>query len=168
MSANNEEHDLAKELDLFLDSYNKNEVKQDTVNEEQTQEFLAKFERIKVEVIIPAMEHIGKYLEKKGHSYSIKDEASIYIDNPSIKMEIYPRTSSDAPIQEHEFPVIAFIAEQDIKTVGIEVRDGMPGRPGLMRGHITDLDSLTREYVRTQIVALIKINFAKRAYQTNR
>jgi uncharacterized protein (UPF0335 family) len=153
---------LANELDAILDLYEKNEPKQEAVSEEQEQEFLAKFERINVEVIKPIMEQIGKYLEKRGHSYQIKDETGIHYDNPTITMEIYPKTTADAPAQEHEFPTIAFIAEPDIFAIGIEVTDGMPGRPGLTRGHTTSLDSLTREYVKNQIVTVIKMNFAKR------
>lgn len=155
------EDGLAIELDAVLDSYS-SDAKQDAAGEEQIQEFLAKFERIKVEIIKPVMEQIGKYLEKKGHAYQIKDEAGIYHDNPNIKMEIYPKTQT-GEIQEHEFPTIAFIAEPDISTVGIEVRDGMPGRPGLSRGHTTTLDSLTSDYVKSQIVTVIKMNFAKKA-----
>lgn len=56
----------------------------------------------------------------------------------------------------------AFIAEPDVGTVGIEVRDGMTNRPGLTRGHTTDLDSLTKEYARNQIVATIKVNFTRK------
>ncbi|HEX7032955.1 MAG TPA: hypothetical protein VF172_08150 [Nitrososphaera sp.] len=165
-----DDHDdgLAAELDAILDYYEKNEAGQDVaVDEKQQQEFLAKFERIKVEVIKPTMERIGNYLEKRGHSYQIKDETSIHYDNPTITMEIYPRTASDLPVQEHEFPTIAFIAEPDISAIGIEVRDGMPGRPGLTRGHTTSLDSLTQEYVKSQIVTVIKMNFAKRFGKNN-
>ncbi|MEM3094990.1 MAG: hypothetical protein QXX64_05070 [Nitrososphaera sp.] len=163
MSEKEKEDDLAQELDAILDSYDKNnEVKQDNVDEEQIQEFLARFERIKVETIRPTMEQVGKYLEKRGHLYQIKDKADIHEDNPSITMEIYPRTSNDVPIQEHEFPTISFIAEPDVGAVGIEVRDGMPGRPGLTRGHTTTLDALTGEYVKNQIVAVIKINFSRK------
>ena len=139
-----------------------NNEKQDTpISEEQEQEFLSRFERIKVEAIRPTMEEVGKYLEKKGHSYQIEDNAGMEHDNPSIKMEIYPRITTGDHFQDHEFPTIAFIAEPDVATVGVEVRDGMPGRPGLTRGHTTDLDSLTKEYVRNQIVTVIKLNFAK-------
>ncbi|MEW6603323.1 MAG: hypothetical protein AB1351_01385 [Thermoproteota archaeon] len=158
---------LASELDDILDSYKKNESKQEAINEEQEQEFLAKFERIKVDVIKPTMEQIGKYLEKRGHSYQIKDETGIQYDNPTITMEIYPKTAADLPMQEHEFPTIAFIAEPDISAIGIEVTDGMPGRPGLTRGHTTSLDSLTREYVKSQIITVIKLNFAKRPRKNN-
>ncbi|AIF85526.1 hypothetical protein NTE_03498 [Candidatus Nitrososphaera evergladensis SR1] len=163
---------IAAELDSILDSYADDETRpQDNVlNEEQEQEFLARFERIKVEVIKPTMEEIGKYLERKGHSYQIKDNASPYHDeNPIIKMEIYPKISAadDGRLQEHEFPTIAFIAEPDIATVGIEVRDGMPRRPGLTRGHTTNLESLTKEYVRNQIITVIKMNFVKRPARKN-
>lgn len=154
------EDSLAIELDAVLDSYS-SDAEQDAAKEEQMQEFLAKFERIKVEIIKPVMEQIGKYLEKKGHGYQIKDEAGIHHDNPNIKMEIYPKTPGE--IQEHEFPTIAFIAEPDISTVGIEVRDGMPGHPGLTRGHTTNLDSLASDYVKSQIITAIKMNFAKKA-----
>jgi hypothetical protein len=160
---------IASELDAILDSYADNETKpQDNVlNEVQELEFLARFERIKFEVIKPTMEEIGKYLEKKGHSFQIKDNASLYYDdNPIIKMEIYPKISAaDDRLQEHEFPTIAFIAEPDIATVGIEVRDGMPRRPGLTRGHTTDLESITKDYVRNQIVTVIKLNFVEASSQ---
>ena len=155
--------DLANELDAILDSYDNNEKHDTVVSDEQEQEFLARFERIKVETIRPTMAEIGKYLEKKGHSYQIEDKAGLEYDNPSIRMDIYPRTSTDDHFQEHEFPTITFIAEPDIATVGIEVRDGMPGRPGLTRGHTTDLGSLTKEYVQSQIVTVIKLNFVKRS-----
>lgn len=158
------DNDLVRELDPILDSYNP-EARQDLVNEQQEQEFLAKFERIRVEVIKPTMEKIGKYLESKGHSYQIQDEADIYDNNSTIKMEIYPKTSVGTPIQEHEFPTIAFIAEPDIESIGIEVRDGMPGHPGLTRGHTTSLDSLTVEYVKSQIITVIEMNFIKRAHK---
>lgn len=155
------EGEIAHELDPILDSYDNNE-QQTTVNEEQEQDFLARFERIKVETIKPTMEEIGKYLEKKGHAYRIEDNASTEHDNPSIKMEIYPRIPMGEHFQEHEFPTITFIAEPDVATVGIEVRDGMPGRPGLSRGHTTDLDSITKGYVQDQIVTVIKLNFSRR------
>lgn len=158
---------LASELADILDSYEKSESKQEAINEEQEREFLAKFERIKVDVIKPIMEQIGKYLEKKKHSYKIKDETGIQYDNPTITMEIYPKTAADLPMQEHEFPTIAFIAEPDISAIGIEVTDGMPGRPGLTRGHTTSLDSLTPEYVKSQIITVIKMNFAKRSRKNN-
>jgi hypothetical protein len=77
-------------------------------------------------------------------------------------MEIYPKIPIGEQIQEHEFPTIAFIAEPDAAMVGIEVRDGMPMRPGLTRGHTTSMDSLTKEYVRNQIVTMIKLNFVRR------
>ena len=156
------EDGLANELDAILDSYS-SDPKQDAASEEQELEFLAKFERIRVEIIKPVMEQIGKYLEKKGHAYHIKDEAGVYRGNPNIKMEIYPKTQAGEEVQEHEFPTIVFIAEPDISTVGIEVRDGMPGRPGLTRGHTTTLDSLTNDYVKSQIITVIKMNFAKKA-----
>ena len=156
------EDGLAIELDAVLDSYSNADTKQDAAKEEQEQEFLAKFERIRVEIIKPVMEQIGKYLEKKGHAYQIKDEAGIYHDNPNVKMEIYPKTQTGGQIQEHEFPIIAFIAEPDISAVGIEVRDGMPLHPGLTRSHTTSLDSLTSDYVKSQIITVIKMNFAQR------
>lgn len=157
------ENDLANELDAILDSYDNDKKHDATANDEQEQEFLARFERIKVETIKPTMEEIGKYLEKKGHSYQIEDKAGLEHDNPSIRMDIYPRTSTGEHFQEHEFPTITFIAEPDIATVGIEVRDGMPGRPGLTRGHTTDLGSLTKEYVQSQIVTVIRLNFVTRS-----
>ena len=164
MAANNEEDDLAKDLDPILDFYS--EPQGDTIDPEKAQEFLAKFEQLKVQIIGPLMEQVGKYLEKKGHSYSIKDAASIYDANPSITMEIYPRTATNVPIQEHEFPVITFIAESDIQMIGIEVRDGMPGRPGLIRGHTTELDSLSKEYVQNQIITMLRMNFVTRDSKT--
>ena len=162
MSTGNENEDIAKELDEILNLYNqklKNQIKE--ADEQEQHAFLEKFEHIKVEVIKPMMVKIGKYMEKKGHAYQIKDETTIYHDNPSLKMEIYPKTSPDFPIQEHEFPRITFIAEPDIGEIGIEVRDGMPGRPGLTRGHMIDLESLTEEYVKGHIIYLIKRNFGK-------
>jgi len=121
---------------------------------------LEKFERIKVDVIKPAMLEIGRYLEAKGHTFQIRDEAGLDVENPKI--------TGDASIQEPEFPTITFIAAPDILTVGIEVRDGMPKRPGLHRGHMTSLDSITADYVRNQIVAVLKINFINRADKGHR
>jgi len=162
-------NDLAKELDAILDSYYNVTGKEQTgLSNEEQEAFLEKFERIKTDVIKPVMVEIGKYLETKGHSFQIRDDASLYIDNPSVKMEIYPKTSGNAQIQDREFPTITFIAEPDIKMVGIEMRDGMPGRPGLTRGHMTDLDSITGDYVRNQIAAVLKINFVKRAQKGHR
>ncbi|AIC16203.1 hypothetical protein [Nitrososphaera viennensis] len=61
---------IAHELDAILDSYGTTAEAEKqyaaAVNEEQVQEFLARFERIKVDVVKPTMEEIGKYLEKKG------------------------------------------------------------------------------------------------------
>lgn len=162
MAAEHESDDMVRELDQILDNYAKNwKHEKKTSSEEQEGEFLAKFERIKVDIIKPMMDMIGKQLEKKGHAYQIKDEASIYADNPSIRMEIYPKSSFDSPIEEHEFPTITFIAEPDVSEIGIEVKDGMPGRPGLTRGHVTQLESLTEEYVRKQIIFIIKRNFTR-------
>jgi hypothetical protein len=155
------EDETAHELDTILNSYDNNE-RQTTINEEQEQDFLAKFERIKVETIKPTMEEIGKYLERKGHSYRIEDNAGMRRDNPSIRMEVYPRMPTGDHLQDHEFPTIAFIAEPDVATVGIEVTDGMPGRPGLARGHSTELESLTKEYVQNQIVTMLRLNFTRR------
>lgn len=153
---------IAKELDEIMDSYGKNPSRAKTNgNEEKHQDFLARFESVKVSVIKPIMDQIGKYMESKGHAYMVTDNATIYDDNPSIKMEIYPR-SAKSPAQEREFPRITFIAEPDIAEVGIEVQDGMPGRPGLTRGHSSNLELLTPEYVRAQILYLIKRNFSTR------
>jgi hypothetical protein len=164
MPDKSENNHLSAELDTILDLYNKARTKHSSkASEEKVQEFLTKFERTKVQVIRPMMERIGRYMEKKGHAYQIKDEVSLYSDNPSIRMEIYPRSSDRSGVQEHEFPRITFIAEPDIDEVGIEVQDGMPGRPGLTRGHAAELDSLTEEYVKSQIVYLIKRNFARMA-----
>lgn len=150
---------IPKELDEIMDLYRKYHSRAKTNgNEEKHQDFLARFESVKVHVIKPIMDHIGKYMESKGHAYMVKDDATIYDDNPSIKMEIYPR-SDKGPAQEREFPRITFVAEPDIAEVGIEVQDGMPGRPGLTRGHASNLELLTPEYVRTQILYLIKRNF---------
>jgi hypothetical protein len=150
---------ITKELDEIMDSYGTHPSRAKTNgNEEKHQDFLARFESVKVHVIKPIMDQIGKYMESKGHAYMVRDKATIYDDNPSIKMEIYPRSTS-SPAQEREFPRITFIAEPDIAEVGIEVQDGMPGRPGLTRGHASALESLTPEYVRTQILYLIKRNF---------
>jgi hypothetical protein len=165
MSTNNED-DLAKELDPILDSYG--EPKQEAINEEQAQAFMERFESIKVQIIKPIMELIGKYLEKKGHAYSISEKMELYNHNPSIAMEIYPRTSTNVPMQEHEFPIISFIAEPNIEKVGVQVQDGMPGHPGLIRGHTTDIDSLTREYVRNQIITVLGINFVPRVSKSSR
>jgi hypothetical protein len=133
--------------------------KESKPDEEKLQAFLARFEQAKVKAIRPVMEAIGRYLESKGHAFQIIDNASIYDDNPSIKMEIYPR-SPHATTQDREFPKITIIGEPDIGEVGIEVQDGMPGRPGLSRGHTTNLESLSQEYVRDQILYLIKRNFS--------
>jgi hypothetical protein len=150
---------IAKELDEIMDSYGKYPLGAKTNgNEEKHQDFLARFESVMVHVIKPIMDQIGEYMESKGHAYMVRDKATIYDDNPSIKMEIYPR-SVTSPAQEREFPRITFIAEPDIAEVGIEVQDGMPGRPGLTRGHASNLESLTPEYVRDQIIYLIKRNF---------
>ena len=153
---------IAAELDETLDSYAKSfEKKKKVVNEEEERQFLERFERTQIDIIRPEMEAIGKYLEKKGHAYQIKDEVSISNDNPSIRMEIYPRTTIDSPTQEHEFPTITFIGAPDVEEIGIEVKDGMPGKPGLTRGHIAELESLTKDYVRDQIIFVIKRNFAQ-------
>jgi hypothetical protein len=151
-----------------LVSYDLDYTKAKPVNREREQEFLERFEQIKVEIVKPVMEQIGKLLEKRGHSYTVIDKATIYDNNPSIKMEIYPKTPAKTPIQDHEFPTISFIAEPDLETVGVEVRDGMPGRPGLARGHTTHLDALTRQYVSNQIITVIKLNFSKRGYMKDR
>ena len=170
MSADDKgENDLARELDAILDSYhNALTAEQAGPNEEEQRAFLERFERIKTEVIKPVMSQVGKYLETRGHSFNIQDEAGPYADNPSIRMEIYPQSTSDRPIQDHEFPMITFIAEPDLQTVGVEVRDGMPGRPGLTRGHIASVDSITSDYVRNQLVAVLKINFVERAQTSKR
>lgn len=153
---------IAKELDEIMDSYKKYPSKAETSgNEEKHQDFLARFESVKVSIIKPVMEQVGKYMESRGHAYMVTDKATIYDDNPSIKMEIYPRSATSST-QEREFPRITFIAEPDITEVGIEVQDGMPGRPGLTRGHSSQLEALTQEYVRTQILYLIKRNFSTR------
>ena len=150
---------IAKELDEIMDLYGTHPSRSKTNgNEEKHQNFLARFESVKVNIIKPTMDQIGKYMESKGHAYMVRDNATIYDDNPSIKMEIYPRSAA-SPAQEREFPRITFIAEPDIAEIGIEVQDGMPGRPGLTRGHASDLESLTPDYVRTQILYLIKRNF---------
>jgi hypothetical protein len=155
---------IANELEAILDSYdNIKAQKQDAaVDDERRQEFLAKFERIKVDVIKPAMEEIGEYLEKKGHSSRIEDNVSVfYDDTPVIRMDIYPKILTGEHLHAHEFPTIAFIGEPDIEAVGIEIQDGMPRRPGLTRSYTTTLDSFTKEYVKSQIVAVVKSNFAK-------
>jgi hypothetical protein len=162
MSDNSESDDLAKELDPILDSYA--EPKQsDDKNEERSDEFLQRFESIKVQIIKHVMEQIGKYLEKKGHAYSISERIELYYRNPSITMEIYPKAPPDVEIQEHEFPKISFIAEPDIQAIGIQVQDGMPGRPGLVRGHVTSIDSLTKEYIMNQIITVLRMNFVTQA-----
>jgi hypothetical protein len=154
---------IAKELDEILDAFREDaKMQKSKTDEEKAREFLARFEQSKVKGIRPLMEAIGRYLEAKGHAYQIKDDSSIYDDNPSIKLEIYPR-SPHATTQEREFPKIIFVAEPDIEEVGIEVQDGMPGRPGLSRGHAASLESLTQEYVRDQILYLIRRNFSTRA-----
>ena len=168
MTAENKK-DLIIELDSLFESFdNVKEMEQNGPTDEEQQAFLEKFERIKMDVIKPAMIEIGKYLEAKGHSFQIEDEAGLHIDNPRIKMEIYPKVLGNASIQEPEFPTISFIAAPDILTVGIEVRDGMPKRPGLHRGHMTSLDSISGDYVRQQIVAVLKINFINKAHKGHR
>lgn len=158
--------DLAVELDPLFDSFNNDTgTGQNGPTEEEKLRFLEKFERIKMDIIKPAMAEVGKYLETKGHSFQIIDEAGLHIDNPKIKLEIYPKLHGNASPQEPEFPTISFISAPDILTVGIEVRDGMPNRPGLNRGHMTALDSITAEYVRNQIVSVLKINFVKKTHK---
>jgi hypothetical protein len=90
--------EIAKELDAIMDSYGNYPSRAKTDgNEEKNQDFLARFESAKVSVIKPIMDQIGKYMESKGHAYMVTDKATIYDDNPSIKMEIYPRSGTSLP-----------------------------------------------------------------------
>lgn len=163
MSFNYDE--LAKELDPFLEKYGREKAgAEQRLDHEQEQAFLARFERIKVEIILPVIQHIGEYLEERGHSFQVEEEdVGMSNGNPSIKMKIYPRVSGGSVMEEHEFPVISFVAEPDISSVGIEVLDGMPGRPGVTRGHVVPIDSITPEYVKSQIIGLIKKSFGKKS-----
>lgn len=155
--------ELAKELDPALEAYGRLQADSGQIDPELEQAFLAQFERVRVDTIMPVMHHVGKYLEEKGHSYHVEEDAGLPDGNPSVTMKIYPRVPDGSVQDDHEFPVISFVAEPDIASVAVEVLDGMPGRPGITRGQVTPLDSLTVEHVKSQIVGLIKRNFGKKS-----
>ena len=153
--------ELARQLDEILDSYNKRvEGQKATGPEEQEMEdaFLADFERIKVDAIKPVMEEVGKYLEGKGQEYQIKDEISLFHGNPKITLEVFPNTVADG-YDSYENPSISFIAERASRRVGIQKNNGMPGQPGGIMGEAVQLDELTRDFVKEEIIELIKENF---------
>ena len=156
--------ELARELDPALEAYGKLGTDAGSpLDPEQEQEFLARFERVKVDTIMPVMHQIGKYLEERGHSYQVEEDVGLPDGNPSVTMKIYPRVQDGFVIEDHEFPVISFVAEPDIAGVAIEVLNGMPGRPGITRGQVAPLGSLTVEHVKDQFVGLIKRNFGKKS-----
>jgi hypothetical protein len=155
--------ELAKELDPVLEAYDRREAGGLQPDPEQEQEFLARFERVKVDTIMPVMHQIGSYLEERGHSYQVEEDVGLPDGNPSVTMKIYPRIQDGSVAEDHEFPVISFVAEPDIASVAVEVLNGMPGRPGVTGGHVIPLRSLTAEHVKGQIVGLIKRNFGKKS-----
>jgi hypothetical protein len=155
--------ELAKELDPALEAYSRREAGGLRLDPEQEEAFLARFERVKVDNIMPVMHQIGRYLEEKGHSYQVEEDIGLPDGNPSVTMKIYPRIPDGSVAGDHEFPVISFVAEPDIASVAVEVLNGMPGRPGITGGQAVSLGSLTVEHVKGQIAGLIKRNFGKKS-----
>lgn len=153
--------ELARQLDGILDSYNRRVEgqKADSPEKQEMEDaFFADFERVKVEAIKPAMEEVGKYLESKGQEYEIKDEISLFHGNPKITLEIFPNTHAEG-YDSYENPSISFVAERVSLRIGIQKNNGMPGQPGGITGEAVQLGELTRDFVKEEIIELIKENF---------
>jgi hypothetical protein len=155
--------EIARQLEDILDSYNKRveeqKAKASIEKEEEKESFLAHFERIKVEIIKPAMEEIGKYLETKGQQYQIKDEWSPFYGNPKITFEVLPRTLASG-YEVYETPSISFIGDKIAMVIGIQKKNGMPGQAtGNISTKGMKLEEVTADFVRGEIIELIKENF---------
>jgi hypothetical protein len=154
--------EIVRQLDEILDNYNKmvEEYRKNPPREdkEAVQQSLSKFEEIKVSIIKPAMEELGSFLEKKGQQYQIKDEMNTY-GNPRLTMEIFPRTTASG-YDYYETPIISFILDRISGGVGLQKKNGMPGRPsGPAITEAVRIDEITPEFVRAKIIELIKENF---------
>jgi hypothetical protein len=155
--------EIARQLDEILDYYNKrieeHKAKADEEKQEEKESFLASFERIKVEIIKPAMEEVGKYLESKGQQYQVKDEWSPFYGNPKITFEILPRTPASG-YDMYETPSISFIGDKVAMVIGVQKKNGMPGQAsGNIRTEGVKLQEVTADFVRGEIIELVKENF---------
>ncbi|MFA7253725.1 MAG: hypothetical protein WC107_04165 [Patescibacteria group bacterium] len=125
-------------------------------------EFAAKFEETKKEIIWPAFVDIGNQLNGYGHDYHIS-EAQEYVDATahftpsSITLNIYPAVVDKAFYKPDCTPYVSFIANRYAKKVGITVSTMMPEDGGAIGSHGEfELEQITGEFVEQEVVKVLQ------------
>lgn len=153
------------ELDDLMSLYSQDAaaLKQKREAEKATQErFAAEFERLKREVIWPALIDIGNQLTRYGHDFHESEEkeyidATAFYHPTSVTFNIYPATINKAMCKPESTPYIAFIADRYAKKVIITVSTMMPDQGGVVGEHgVYETNQITPELVEKEVIAVLK------------
>jgi len=145
---------IQTEIDYILKNYNQVQVHEYARIQERKklkEQFLARFDKVKDEVIIPAMKEIAEYLDMNGQSTVIGDSTQ----NRIVFMNIFP-----GKIQTHSHPSISFSVSESTQMVSIHTKSFMPNSEGLEK-YLDDytLSTITKDFVEKQILNLVRESF---------
>lgn len=127
-----------KELDKLMDRY-KNDllgIQSEKQKQKASQDgFVAEFERLKHEVIWPAIVDAGNELTKYGHDYHVSEEkeytdATAAFHPAHITLNIYPAILNEVLRKPDSAPYISFQADRLAQKINVMVSTMMPGKGG--------------------------------------
>ena len=154
-----------EELDCLMRNHEKKSAKDKKLQEQlrsEEDEFLCKFQKVRKEVIWPAMEEVGGYLKNCGHEYRIsqREETRDHQDrtqDANIKMSIFPGGTKSASYRDTSTPSITFFAQKFRRIIWGHRSTMMPGRGG-SAGSFAEFkpEEIKRDMVEREILTLLK------------
>lgn len=157
--------DNKKELDNVMNRFN-NDVAglaaRKAAQKLEQEKFMKEFERLKHEIIWPAIVDIGNQLTGYGHDYQVSEEEE-YVDATanftpaSITLNIYPATLDKSYYKPESAPYISFVANKYANKIGIMVSTMLPDEGGVIGSHGEfEPSEITPEFVEKEIINVLK------------
>jgi hypothetical protein len=121
-----------------------------------------RFVALREAVIEPVMREVGEYLRASGHDYEIRSSETRDVgagrnDEPSIALVVYPRGYSRTKLDPAHTPMVTFRAGDAPGRLRTQFVKRLPGRSGVPdAGHTYELDDVTAEVVRREILELLE------------
>ncbi|MCL5410581.1 MAG: hypothetical protein M1324_01855 [Patescibacteria group bacterium] len=124
--------------------------------------FSTDFEKLKHDIIWPAIVDVGNELIRFGHDFHVTEERE-YVDavasfHPAhMTLNIYPSSLEGEFRKPESAPYISFIANSYAKKVGIMVSTMMPGEGGSIGSHGEyEPEKITRDFVEKELINVLK------------
>ena len=126
-----------------------------------------RFVALRDEVIEPTMREVGEYLKAEGHDYEIRsletrDVGAGRNAEPSIALMIYPQGYSRATLDADHTPTVTFRAGDAPGRLRSHLVKRLPGGTAADGGRVYDLEAVTPERVRSEIMEVLEAALGRR------